>query len=618
MRERACFMKVTALLVVLLAVPASRAMPPLPTQIDMDAVRGLVTQRDGRWPPLDTVARDVVGGVTGTPYYQGHDPVLVLLGWTINPAAWRDAPLIQIRNQELRAALQLSGEKTSFSYAELITHPRLQELLGELRERPQGKKLNPLELKVSNIYEKLLTLQQVFSGQTIRLIPDPDDVGAAWRPIQMARPSESAGLAAVHAAWNDLRAAFTADDTAGFTAAAERLSTSLAALPAAHRPPPSLIATELHSNALRPFRVAWIAMVAGVVVAALGLLVRSRGTGGVAGKVLDALAVVGLLAGFLALSYGLWLRWQIAGRIPAANMFESLLFLSWGAGAFGILALIGLRDRFVPLTASAMGALALILADCLPMDRFVRPIAPVLLDTVWMSIHVPIIMVSYAVLAVAVLIAHGQIIVMAAVPRRRDLAIAIDNLHYWYAFIGSLLLLAGIITGSMWAASSWGRYWGWDPKEVWSLVAFLAYMAILHVRLDHQRTPAWVQGLGIVLAVGVFAIVGTLLGPLTPAKTLGLSGAAVAVVVFVTTRGPFATATKSILAFWLIIMTYVGVNYVLGIGLHSYGFGAGAVVKYLIRLGLADAALVAICCVLYLARRPAGPPAVVPQAGTGA
>ena len=57
---------------------------------------------------------------------------------------------------------------------------------------------------------------------------------------------------------------------------------------------------------------------------------------------------------------------------------------------------------------------------------------------------------------------------------------------YWYIHVGSILLIAGILTGSIWAASSWGRYWGWDPKEVWSLVAFLAYMAILHARFDRQ------------------------------------------------------------------------------------------------------------------------------------
>jgi ABC-type transport system involved in cytochrome c biogenesis permease subunit len=195
------------------------------------------------------------------------------------------------------------------------------------------------------------------------------------------------------------------------------------------------------------------------------------------------------------------------------------------------------------------------------------------------------------------------------VPNRRHLHEAADLLHYWYIHVGSILLLAGIVTGSMWAASSWGRYWGWDPKEVWSLVAFLGYMAILHVRVDHERVPGWARLVAVGLAVAVFALLLANLTPLTGVKLLAFAAAAFAVILFVMARGPFATALKSTLAFWLIIMTYVGVNYVLGIGLHSYGFGTGAVVRYLFLVGGIDLALIALCAIVYLARRPS--PALV-------
>jgi ABC-type transport system involved in cytochrome c biogenesis permease subunit len=120
-----------------------------------------------------------------------------------------------------------------------------------------------------------------------------------------------------------------------------------------------------------------------------------------------------------------------------------------------------------------------------------------------------------------------------------------SDLLYWYVHVGSILLIAGILTGSIWAASSWGRYWGWDPKEVWSLIAFLAYMAILHGRLDR--------------------IIGS-----------------------------FGVALASIVAFWTILMTYIGVNYVLATGLHSYGFGSSGIVRtMLIIAGVETAFLLA-------------------------
>jgi ABC-type transport system involved in cytochrome c biogenesis permease subunit len=526
----------------------------------------------------------------------------MLLAWTFDPRSWMDRSLIDIANAEVRAELELPASKTAFSYNELVSDHRLHELVDEL-SRVEGRKLNPLESKVSSIEEKLIVLQRIFAGQVIRAIPNPETLGGAWRPLTMAREEDPSEVGQALAAWTELRSAFLADDGERFAAASERLKLSLEALPAAHRPSPELISTELRYNRQQPFRKAWMLMVAGAILAAVAVPLRRRW--------FDAVSVLALIAGFGVLTYGLWLRWSIAGRIPAANMFESLLFLSWGMGAFAILSMLVMRDRIVPLTASAMGALALILADCLPLDGYIRPIAPVLLDTIWMSIHVPIIMCSYSVLALAMLIAHVQLVVMAVTPQRRELARAVDALHYWYVHVGAILLLVGIITGSMWAASSWGRYWGWDPKEVWSLVAFLGYLAILHVRVDRERVAWWMYVIAGLLIVGLFVLVAPELAPLSATRLLALGGAAAAMVIFVLARGPFATAFKSVLAFWLIIMTYVGVNFILGIGLHSYGFGTGAVVRYMFIIGGLDLALIVLCALVYLMRRrPSGSPII--------
>jgi ABC-type transport system involved in cytochrome c biogenesis permease subunit len=402
-------------------------------------------------------------------------------------------------------------------------------------------------------------------------------------------------LSTTKAAWGRLRETFLADDAAGFKTASTDLTEALAALPAAYRANARLLDTELRYNRLRPFRSAWMVMLAATALAAVAMGVRRRW--------FDAIVLVGVLAGFAVVTYGLSMRWQIAGRIPASNMFESLLFLGWGVGAFAVVAIFVFRERLVPLTAAGMSATALFLADVLPLDPFIRPIAPVLMDTVWMSIHVPVIMVSYSVLALAVLIAHVQLVVMAAAPAKRSWIESIDNLHYWYVPVGSLLLAAGIITGSMWAASSWGRYWGWDPKEVWSLVALLGYLTILHVRVNPERVPFWAYVVGAAMMAALLSIVVVKLAPITSGKALGLSAAAGAMILLVTGGGPFSTAAKSILCFWLIIMTYVGVNYVLGAGLHSYGFGTGAVARSMFRLGGGDLAFVALCCVVYLLRR---------------
>ena len=576
-----------------LAALTAWGSPPaeLPSSLDLSRVRSIVVQHDGRWMPLDTLARDLVQGVTGERLYRGRDPVLVLLAWTLDPQAWRGAPLIHIRNAELRGELQLSASRTVYSYEELIGHERLLSLVDQLSRIESGRKANPLESKVSGIHGKLITLQRIFHGQGIRPVPDPGDALGAWRSVAWFTQVDAEELRPVRAAWESLRGAFQADDRAAFDHAAGELAGALEALPAAHRPPPQLLATELRYNELRPFRKAWVIMILGTVLAAAAMRIRRRW--------FDGLTLLAFIAGFGLLTYGLSMRGTIAGRLPAANMYESLLFLSCGTGAFAILAMFFVRHRSVPLTASAMGALSLCLADTLPIDQFIRPIAPVLMDTVWMSIHVPIIMLSYSVLTLAVLIAHVQVAVMAAAPGRRELEASIDSAHAWYMHVGALLLFVGIATGSMWAASSWGRYWGWDPKEVWSLVAFLGYMAIMHVRVDKEQIPAWARAAGALLGLGLFLLVGWKLGPPTMPLLVALAAAGGAMAFFVTARGRFATAAKSILAFWMIIMTYVGVNYVLGIGLHSYGFGTGAIASRVFLIGTLDLAFVVLCGVLH-------------------
>lgn len=587
-----------------LLVLVSLATPPtsgptaearLPTSLDFNAARALVVQHDGRWMPLDTVARDLVYQVSGDKWFRTADPVALLLAWTFEREAWMEHPMIRLGNAEVRSNLGLPAQRTTFSFRDLVSHEKFLTLLSDLEQNPPSGKPDPLQSKLLDLRDRLLTLQQAFAGQAIRLIPDPANATGAWRPIRAEGPTQSEPEGNAREAWMAMGQAFSDDDAPAFRAAVGRLSDALALLPAGHRPDSSLIQTELRYNRMQPFRTSWVIMTAGAILAGIGLGVRRRW--------FDGLIVLVLAAGFAMATSGLGLRWQIAGRIPASDMYESLLFLGWGVGLFAIATPLLFKQRIVLVTAAGTAALALLLADVLPLDPFVRPIVPVLLDTVWMSIHVPVIMVSYSVLAIGVLMAHVQLFVLALAPGRRAFSAAIDDLHYWYVHVGVILLTAGIATGSMWAASSWGRYWGWDPKEVWSLIALLGYLTILHTRLDHDQRPWWVYLIGGGLVMAVFGLVGRHFLPVSGLTALAAAATLGAIAFLVLAQGRFATAVKSILCFWMIIMTYVGVNYVLGTGLHSYGFGTGAVVRYMIRIGVADLLVIGLLGAIHLLRQ---------------
>jgi ABC-type transport system involved in cytochrome c biogenesis permease subunit len=399
---------------------------------------------------------------------------------------------VRLGDADLARTAGLPPGTTHASFQDLMGNPDLMRLIHEARQETPGAPGRPDRSRMAALAleERLSRLNEVLTLAAFTAVPAADDPKGTW-----TRPARLASTADLIAMCNR-------------PPAGAAYQTSQA------------IDRELAYHRLRPTRVAWLVMALASVLAVMAML-RPR-------TWLDFAALIGLAAGWGAMNWELAMRWLIAGRIPAANMYESLLVLGWGIGGVALLAWPFLRNRLVVLNAAVMSALTIALTDLLPIDRFIHPVQPVLANTPWLAIHVPIIITGYAVLALGVLTAHLQIGCEFASSHGRDLARRLNDLLHWYIRVGSLLLIAGIITGSMWGASSWGRYWGWDPKEVWSLVAFLAYLAIQHA---HHAALL----------------------------------------------GPFGVAAWSIAAFETILMTYLGVNFVLSSGLHSYGFGASSI-----------------------------------------
>jgi cytochrome c-type biogenesis protein CcsB len=455
--------------------------------------------------PFDTMAREAAWNVTGHTRWQGFDPAGMVLGWVIAPDDWARQPLVAIGSATLAKEIGLAPGADHAAFEELARNPKLLALVQQAHAAEQGGgKLGGTLAAARKLEERLNWMWGFLTRTSLTVVPHPTEANGAWTALSPV--SVDALL---------------------------QLATSPSNAPS--YPTLAAIDRELGYNAVRPARVAWIILFAGTVLAILAMRTEERW--------LNRASLVALIAGFAVMTWGIGTRWNLAARIPAANMYESLLFLAWGVGFFALIAFVVLRNRLVVLNAAAMSALTMALTDLLPIDGFIHPVAPVLANTAWLAIHVPIIMVSYSVLALGVLFAHMQLGIGLFAPRRQDLVARMSDLLYWYIHIGAILLIAGIITGSIWASSSWGRYWGWDPKEVWSLVAFLAYLAILHAR--HQRY-----------------------------------------------LGPFGVASTSIAAFWMILMTYLGVNFVLTAGLHSYGFGGSSVLNAMLVVAFLEAIFV--------------------------
>ena len=229
------------------------------------------------------------------------------------------------------------------------------------------------------------------------------------------------------------------------------------------------------------------------------------------------------------------LRTIIAGHIPLTNGFEVMLFMSMCSLA------IGLAGRGTSIFESfnfsiflIVSSLTLLVATMSQSDSQIEPIAPVL-DSPLLSIHVSLVMLAYTLFA---FLALNSLTVL--VSRQNNQQSTINNQLKLAVF----LLAAGIILGAIWANQSWGRYWGWDPKEVWALITLMVYAIPLHASQREKLKIKKLENVNI------------------DSPKFPLKGA----------RGPFFYHLYLVLAFLSVIITYFGVNFFLG-GMHSYANG---------------------------------------------
>jgi len=235
--------------------------------------------------------------------------------------------------------------------------------------------------------------------------------------------------------------------------------------------------------------------------------------------------------GFFFHILGFAFRVYLSERPPVTNMYETVVWVSWGVLVFSMVLEKIYKYRIFLLAGLLMGFVCMVIADTAPavLDPSIQPLEAVLRSSYWLIVHVMTITISYAAFALA--FALGDIgLIYYAIDKEKH-AEKIQHIItgvYRSMQIGVAFLAPGIILGGIWADASWGRFWGWDPKETWALIALLGYIIILHARLVN-----WIQNFGMLVA--------------------------------------------GVLTFNLVIMAWYGVNFVLGAGLHSYGFGAGGV-----------------------------------------
>ena len=534
------------------------------SRLDYKQFGYLAIQDGGRRKPIATFARETLVRVTGRSTYTDKAgrkwlPTDFVLSALLETRDWRNEPMVLVSFGKLKEQLGLEKTQRRFTFAQLTALPELNRLAGEAHAlRKAEKPLDRLQQEVMSVSERLALFAHVMDGSAFLIVPASKSETDPWVvPPEFSRYHTEEQFAPVQIQLQTTATAYVGGDSFNFSRGARQLRESLRALSPQIYPQDRQLGLEYFYNHFDGFYRA-ISLYGLAFLVLLIAHVRKKGS---------ALRNIGVAIAVLGLVFhttGIVLRCLIAGRPPVTNMYESIIWVSFAVSFFGMIFFARYRTPVYLLAALPVTLIALLLVHQMPiaMPSNIDPLVPVLRDNFWLTIHVLTITLSYAAFALAMGFGH---ILLFRYARDPSSARADAPMHFWLYRVlqlGVLLLAAGTILGGVWANYSWGRFWGWDPKETWALIALLCYIVTLHGRL-----AGWWTQFGLVVA--------------------------------------------SVVCFLAVLMAWYGVNFVLGKGLHSYGFGIGGE-TYVVSFVIADLLFVALAIWRYRGSKPPGPPSSPP------
>jgi cytochrome c-type biogenesis protein CcsB len=495
----------------------------------------LVLDIHGRVIPFHTLCDQILRKIHRSNMYEELNAVQTVMSMHMYQGHWVQQPLLYVSSKgDLREKLGIT--EAYISYADLTDQETGEFKLAEDYNKAFQKfesQRNEYDKRLIQLGEHYQVMTMVLRWDYMRLVPIAGDQQKNWyNPLANELPSLDSNafrlaysyLASLDQAAKDGRYGQASDLLKDFKAYQRKIGGDVV-------PSEEKVAREISYNKQNIFnRVQYIYLMIGTLLLILFFIKVLTGGGFMQGSIKAASLVFTLLAllGFLYHAYGIYLRYDISGHAPWSDGYEALVFIASIATLTG-LALT--RVHPVILAGSLILAfLMLFVADMNLMDPEITPLQPVL-KSYWLMIHVAIITGSYGPLGIVCMLAIINMLLYIVRTKKNGKYVSrtINELTWiseMVMMIGVVMLTIGTFLGGVWANESWGRYWGWDPKETWALVAILAYAIVLHFRFVPKL------------------------------------------------KSKFAFNTASMWAFSTILFTFFGVNFYL-VGLHSYAQGEG-------------------------------------------
>ncbi|WP_457641252.1 cytochrome c biogenesis protein CcsA [Persephonella sp.] len=496
-----------------------------------------VQSGDGRIKPFDTLSLEVVNKVHGSDTVLGLTHNQVVLGMFLMPGPWQYVKMIKVKHPAIKKVLGISQDEKYFAFVDAYDEKGMYKFASAVEQarRKNPAERNTFDKEILKLDEKLYICYLAFTGELLRIFPKKDDQNNTWYgprdALSTFPPEQREEIQVILSRYiHGVQQGIQNGDWNKANLAIEDIKQFQKKYGAAVLPSENRLKAEILYNRLIIFeRLIPVYFFIGFLALAVIFIqiFNPKRNFQKVGKIIVFL----LFLAFLIHTFGLGLRWYVADHAPWTDAYESMLFISWAVALAGIV--FARKSLFVLASVGIFAGVFLFAAHLGWLDPQITTIVPVL-KSYWLLLHVSVLTASYGFLGLSAVLGI-LILILFAIKYEKILgkervqsietgikeAMKINELSL---IIGLSLIIVGNFLGAIWANESWGRYWGWDPKETWTAVSILVYAAIVHLKY----VPEWYS--------------------------------------------TFKMAVLSVLGYAAILMTYFGVNYYLS-GLHSYAAG---------------------------------------------
>jgi cytochrome c-type biogenesis protein CcsB len=458
---------------------------------------------NGRIVPIDTYACDFTKKITGKSSYKGFNAVQVLAGYIFFPEEWQEEPLIKIKDREIRQFIR-NGSGNRLRLSDFFNSGIYKLSNSGFSERHKG--MREADEKVG-----LILVQS--AGATMKIFPQGNRWYSMTDDLYSVEDEDTLFISKVLYMVSDL---LQKEDHHSVIDLFNKISVYQHKKVEHGSISDSKTQKEILYNRLHAAEILFkINLVLGVFAFVFFIWEILSGRNN---KPLNSVLLLQLIFSFIFLSITLALRWYISGHIPLSNSFETMMFAAWFIILITIIS--NKKSKIFAVAGLFLSGLILLVASLGAMNPQITKLVPVLMSP-WLSLHVSLLMISYSLFGFMMFNGIAAITIRLTVKNSDRYIEKLQLISQILLYPALFTLTAGIFVGAVWANVSWGRYWGWDPKEVWALVTMLVYSLAMHT----QSLPAF--------------------------------------------RKPLFFHVFSILAFLTILMTYFGVSLFFG-GMHSY------------------------------------------------